>query len=192
MKIGKRILVLSILTTGLFGCSNDDDSSASSPSQNPLMGYLTATGFSEKTVNYVNSGDYEFGFSFIPQANGKITALTAKIPDVHSGMRVTIWDKEAATILRTELMDVTSSGVEITKQITELNLLKDKEYAITFNSNDWYDHRKNDSSNASYPVAVGDIQITSYGYKTGTEQSMPNVFPLNYYAGDLTFTFVKS
>lgn len=184
--------MLSILTTGLFGCSSDDGGSTSVPSQNPLSGYLTTTGFNEKTTNYVNSGDYEFGFSFIPQANGKITALTAKIPDVRSGMRVTIWDKEAATILRTELMDVTSSGVEITKQITELNLLKDKEYVITFNSNDWYDHRKNDSSNASYPVAVGDIQITSYGYKTGTEQSMPNVFPLNYYAGDLTFTFVKS
>ncbi|GAA4763228.1 MULTISPECIES: DUF4082 domain-containing protein [Flavobacterium] len=195
MKIIKNLLGISILSVVFFSCSKDDDNSTSAPTiveQNPLSGYLSTTGFNQKTTNYVNSGDYEFGISFTPQANGKITALIAKIPDVRVGMRVTIWDKATATILRTELVDVTSSGVEITKAITPLEVVKDTEYMITYNSNDWYDHRKNDSSVTTYPVTVGDVKITSYGYKAGTDQAVPNIFPANYYAGDLTFKFVKS
>lgn len=197
MKTIKNFLSVVLATSALFSCSDDNDSPTPIPfpvavEQNPLSGYLAATSFNQKTTDYVNSGDYEFGISFIPRANGKITKLIAKIPDVRTGMRVTIWNKTTTTILRTELVDVTSSGVEITKAITPLSLTKDTEYMITYNSNDWYDHRKTDSSVATYPVTVGDIKITSYGYKTGTAQELPNVFPGNYYAGDLTFKFVKS
>jgi hypothetical protein len=71
-----------------------------------------------------------------------MTAIIAKIPDVHPGMRVTIWDNTSKTVLRTVTIDITSTGVEFTKAISSLDLVKDKEYSITFNSNDWYDHRK--------------------------------------------------
>lgn len=195
MKIIKNLLGISILSVVFFSCSKDDDNSTSAPAiveQNPLSGYLSTTGFNQKTTNYVNSGDYEFGITFIPLVNGKITTLMTKIPDVHTSMRITIWDKATATILRTELIDVTSSGVEISKAISPLDLVKDKEYMITYNSNDWYDRRKTDGSNATYPVTVGDIKIMSYAYKSGTAQVLPDVVPGNYYAGDLTFKFVKS
>lgn len=195
MKTLKKLLCVALLSGAIFSCSKDDDNSSSTPAvteQNPLPGFLTTTGFNQKTTNYVNSGDYEFGITFVPLANGKMTALMTKIPDVHTSMRVTIWDKTTATVLRTELIDVTSSGVEITKNITPLDLVKDKEYVLTYNSNDWYDRRKTDGSVVAYPVTVGDIKVLSYGYKSGTAQVLPDVFPLNYYAGDLTFKFVKS
>lgn len=195
MKTLKKFLCIALLSGAIFSCSKDDDNSADTPAvteQNPLSGYLAATGFNQKTTNYVNSGDYEFGITFVPLVNGKMTALMTKIPDVHTSMRITIWDKATATILRTELIDVTSSGVEITKAISPLDLVKDKEYVLTYNSNDWYDRRRTDGSVVTYPVTVGDIKITSYAYKTGAAQVMPDVVPGNYYAGDLTFKFVKS
>lgn len=191
----KKIYLTSILMLSLVfvNCSKDDDSTAVEvvAEENPLQGYLTATGFNQKTTNFTNAGDYEFGFSFKPSVSGSITALLVKIPDVHVGLRVTIWDKETATVLRTELIDVTSSGVEIKKNISSLSLTANKEYWITFNSNDWYDRRKTDGTNISYPVTVGNIQVTGYGYKSGTTQALPTSFPVNYYAGDLSFVFQK-
>jgi hypothetical protein len=168
MKTIKTLSVVLFLSIFSISCSKDDKAVTPAatpqaiPTQDPLAGYLTASGFNQKLTNILDSGDYEFGYSFIPLVNGKMTAIVAKIPDVHSGMRVTIWDKATATVLRTELVDITSSGVEITKNITAIDLVKDKEYMITFNSNDWYDHRKTDASDVTYPFTVGDIKVTGY------------------------------
>ncbi len=183
-------LFMFVVILNITACKKDKKVDQA-PEQNPLAGYLTATGFDQKTTNQVNAGDYEFGYSFIPLVNGKITAIVAKIPDVRPGMRVTIWDKVAGTVLRTETIDITSSGVEVTKPIAALDLVSGKEYFITFNSNDWYDRRKTDGSNVTYPFTVGDIKITSYSFKSGTTQSIPNSPQLNYYAGDCTFKFQK-
>jgi len=169
-------------------CSSDSSPS----SQNPLAGYLTAAGFDQVETEVLNSSDYEFGYSFKPNANGKITAITARIPDAHLGMRVTIWDKATATVLRTETIDVATAGVEVTKSITALALTANTEYFITFNSNDWYDHRRTDGSNATYPYVVGDITVTGYSYNSGTTQDFPNSPQTNYNAGDVSFKFVKS
>jgi hypothetical protein len=196
----RHVGIVALLSSTLFltYCSKDSPATPTPPTAtvfpevNPLAGYLASTGFDQKTTNQINLGDYEFGISFKPTVNGKINALIAKIPDVHTGMRVTIWDKAASTVIRTESIDITTAGVEVTKTITPLNLLKDKEYFITFNSNDWYDHRKTDSSNITYPVTVGDIQITSYSFIDGSEQAMPNAPQLSYYAGDLSFKFQKT
>jgi hypothetical protein len=191
----KTVLFTSLLAIAL-SCSKDDDPVVEPtpivPEQNPLAGYLAASGFDQRTVNQVNLGDYEFGVSFIPTVNGKMTAIVAKIPEARPAMRVTIWDKVAGTVLRTETVDITTAGVEVTKTITALDLVKDKEYFLTFNSNDWYDHRRTDNANVTYPFTVGDIKITSYSYKSGTAQALPNSPQLAYYAGDISFKFQKS
>jgi hypothetical protein len=191
----KTVLLASLFAITL-SCNKDDDPVVEPtpvvPEQNPLAGYLAASGFDQKKVSQVNIGDYEFGISFIPTVNGKMTAIVAKIPDARPALRVTIWDKVAGTVLRTETVDITSAGVEVTKSITALDLVKDKEYFLTFNSNDWYDHRRTDSANVTYPFTVGDIRITSYSFKSGTTQALPNSPQLAYYAGDISFKFQKS
>lgn len=189
--VSGAILCLSIFA---ISCSKDDEATPETPlapEQNPLAGYLTASGFDQRTTNQVNLSNYEFGYSFIPLVNGKMTAIVVKIPDARTGMRVTVWDKVAGSVLRTETIDIATAGVEVTKAITALDLVKDKEYFLTFNSNDWYDHRRTDNANVTYPFTVGDIRITSYAYRTGTDQGIPNVPTLSYYAGDCTFKFQK-
>lgn len=190
----KLLLVAIILftVTAITSCKKKNEESAIPliETQNPLAGYLAATGFNQ-TVRPVNDADYEFGISFKPLVNGKMTALVVKIPTVNPSLRVTIWDKTTATALRTELVAVTSSGVEVTKEISPLELIKDKQYFISFRSNNYYRHEKTNKTNATYPVIVGDISINSYAYGEGAIQEMPNIIMNNYYAGDCSFKFQK-
>lgn len=187
----KKIIKLTsiVLLLSISSCKKDKEPVA--PLQDPLNGYMSATGFSQKIVNAVNNGVYEFGYSFKPLVNGQMTALVVKIPDVRSGLRVTVWDKSAGSVLRTEVVDVPTAGVEVVKNIPALDLVSGKEYFLTFNSDDWYDNRRTDNANAVYPITVGDISITSYGYSSGTSQTMPTNMPLNYYAGNCSFKFQK-
>jgi hypothetical protein len=188
----KNLLKVLLIGLGLTlsNCSKSSDSPAQ-PTQNPLAGYLAASGFDQKTTNQINVDDYEFGYSFIPMVNGKMTAIVVKIPDSRAGMRITVWDKVAGTVLRTETIDIPTAGVEASKDITPLDLTSGKEYFLTFNSNDWYDRRRTDGSNVTYPFTVGDIKITSYSFISGAAQNMPNSSQLSYYGGDCSFKFQK-
>lgn len=186
-----------ILTLSLFAISCNKDEDTPTPEvvvaapQNPLANFLATAGFDQRTLIYINDGDYEFGYSFIPQVNGKITAVVAKIPDVHLAMRVTIWDKATQNVLRTETIDITTANTETTKDIVPIDLTKDKEYFISFNSNDYYRHSRTDGKNTTYPITVGDLKITSYAWFSGATQIFPTANDASYYAGDLSFKFQK-
>lgn len=192
-KLLKTALVLA-MAFSLTNCSKDDDTPApvANPEVNPLSAYLIATGFSETTTNFLDSGDYEFGLSFIPVVNGRITALVVKIPNVNPTLRMTIWNKTTATVLKTETINYPTAHVEVTKIIDALNVTAGTEYMVTFNSNDWYERKRNAGTNATYPISLGDISITGYSYKGGATQTIPNISPSNYYAGDISFKFQKS
>jgi len=190
-----KFTLLACLALPVVSCSNDDDNNSpvnQNPMQDPLSGYLQAAGFT-KSVDVKDSGIYEFGIEFVPTVDGKIKAITAKIPDVHPGMRIIIWDKATKTAIRTETIDVTSAGVEVSKEIAPLQLTKDKEYLFTFNSDDWYNHTKPDATATIYPFTVGDIKVTNYAFISSTASE--TIFPTNlrntYYAGDISFKFQK-
>jgi hypothetical protein len=192
MKALKTILAMAFIAV-LGSCSKDDKTPevALAPIQDPLQGYLQASGFNQKTTEFKNGNRVETGFSFMPLVKGKITAIVVKIPDVQSGIRVTIWDKATTAIIRTESIDITSSGIEVIKPISAIDLVQDKEYFITMNSDDVYSRKKTDGSAVTYPFVIGDIKITSYGFVLGATQKMPdNPFFLEY-SGDISFKFQK-
>ena len=199
LKTGRFILKLVLLLSfslSITNCSKDDAPAPTPPVvlaslQDPLTGYLAASGFDQKTGNITNSSDWEFGYSFIPLVNGKMTAIVVKIPDARLGMRITVWDKAAGTIIRTESIDIATAGVEVTKQITALDLIKDKEYILTMNSNDWYFRSRTNDAAVTYPFTVGDIKITSYLITSGTAQVIPNTPVSVYYSGNCSFKFQK-
>ena len=200
LKTGKFLLTSALLLSlslSVTNCSKDDDPVPTpvepvlAPLQDPLAGYLTATGFSQKTTNQVNISDYEFGYSFIPLVNGKMTAIVVKIPDANPTLRVTIWDKTTSSIISTEILNINSANTEIIKPIIPLELVKDKEYVISMNTNDHYRRTKNDNSNATYPYTVGDIKITGCPGNIGTSQTFPTIEPVDRYLGDCSFKFQK-
>ena len=197
MKTFKIIIAILAASSFTMSCTKDDPAPMPlppvvvAPEQNPLPGYLTASGFSQVTTNFVNDSDYELGISFIPLVNGKVTALVIKIPDARSGMRVTFWDKATGNPFRTQILNIPAAGVEVTQPISPLELEKNKEYMISFNTNDWYEHKKTGGLSTTYPITVGDIKITGYFYTFGTSQAIPSTASTTFYEGDCSFKFQK-
>jgi hypothetical protein len=176
------LLCASIVTTF---CGNNTDF----PEVNPLAGYLAASGFDEDFDAIVDGLTFEMGISFIPKVDGQIKAVVVKVPDDKVDLRITIWDKNTATVLRTINVDV-AANTELTESITPLSLEKDKEYFITMNTNDYFYRTRDDLAAVTYPFVVGDISITSYSFESGLGQIMPtDDFYFENYSGDLSFVF---
>lgn len=193
----KRLFLLT-LTISSLSCSHDDDPAPVVPTppvyeeQNPFEGYIIASGFTDVTP-ITTIQDTEFGLSFKPLVNGKITAIVTKFPTTNSHMRITFWNKSGSgSVIRTNYINVATAGEEITTVITPLNLVANNEYMISFNSSDWYDHRKPPGTSTDYPFTIGDISITAFGIKSGTEQSIPNSFTNMFYKGDVSFKFLRT
>lgn len=188
-----KIFLFLFLTLAITSCRKDDDEPAPIiyPEENPIAAYITSAGFST-TSNFINSGDYEFGLVFSPNVNGKIKAITAKLPDSNTNLRVTIWDYDTQAVLRTEVVNVSAANTTITKAITELALVKDKKYLISMNSNDWYNRTRPGGTSATYPISSGNIKFTQYLWKSGATQTFPTNIDDSYYAGDLSFVFQQS
>lgn len=184
--------MLALSTVALAtSCSKDDDEQPTPVvynEENPLDKYHELAGFTT-TSNFINAGDYEFGLTFSPNVKGKINALVVKLPDVNTNLKVTIWDFNTKTVLRTETVSVPTANTVVTKSIPELSLEKDKKYVITMNSNDWYKRSKADNSNATYPITSGNIKVLEYRWIGGTTQVFPTNVSLNYNGGDLSFNF---
>ena len=199
MKNLKNFKTISIFAFSLLliSCSKSDEPVAVTPIntiapvQDPLNGFLEVSGLNQKNDIYLNNIDREVGFSFIPIVNGKITAILVKIPDTRTALKVTIWSKTNPSIIRSETIDITSSGVETTKIISPINLIKDTEYVISMNSNDYYVRSRTNGSNITYPFIVGDIKVTDALERNGADQIIPITRSLNIYAGDCSFKFQK-
>ncbi len=194
----RRMTLLLLSGIGLFstGCKKDNPAPAPAPivypEQNPIPAFRTAAGFNQQMNAVINNADNEFGIRFTPTVNGKINSVIVRIPGTRAGLRVTIWDAATQAILRTETIDVTTAGTEAVKIITPVQLLKDNEYVISMNSDDWYYRTRTNNSAATYPVTAGDIKITGYGYTNGPAQKYPAGFTVFSFAGDLSFYFQRT
>ena len=191
MKTFKSILIVLVATVFTVSCSSDKEDKPTFKTENPLDAYYTATGFTTIT-NFINSGDYEFGLAFTPTVKGKIKAITLKLPATNPSVRVTIWDYTAKSVIRSETLNIATADVQVSKEISELALEKDKKYMITMNSNDWYKKNKADNSNVTYPIIAGNITFIEYRWISGAAQTFPTNVSANYNAGDLSFDFQQT
>ncbi|MDA6070478.1 hypothetical protein NJT12_12680 [Flavobacterium sp. AC] len=196
MKTLKIIFTLLTFAVLSISCSSDDDKAAPIVynAENPLDLYLSGSGFSQKATDVKNSGIYEYGFSFKPTVTGKITSFFAKIPDANINLRITLWDVATKTVIKSETMNVSIANMPFEKTIVPIQLVKDKEYFLTVNSDDWIKRTKTDGSATTYPIVAGNITITGYAYisSTATESLFPTNASNNYYAGDTSFSFQQT
>jgi hypothetical protein len=186
----KLILSSAFLLLTLVGCKKDKDPVF--PEENPLPDYLAATGFTQKTTNFVNSGDYEFGIKFTPKVKGTIKKIALKIPDNAASVRVTIWDVNTKTAIRTEILTSIVKDIEKLQEITPLPVQAGLTYMITYNGNDWYQRQRTDGATAPYPIKAGELSIDGYAWLSGASQTFPTSLSANYYAGDLSFVFQQA
>ncbi|WP_394776608.1 hypothetical protein [Flavobacterium sp.] len=187
------ILAVAILT---ISCSSDDDKADPIVynAENPLDLYLSGSGFNQKSIDLKDAGMYEYGFSFKPTVNGKITSFFAKIPDVNVNLRITLWDVATKTVIKSETMNVSIANMSFQKTIVPIPLVKDKEYFLTVNSDDWIKRTKTDGSATTYPIIAGNITITGYAYisSTAAQTLFPTSSSNTYYAGDTSFLFQQT
>lgn len=191
----KTLLAAAIITLSIISCRKDDDETPQPQiytEENQLSAYLSATGFIQKTVNYPNSGDYEFGLKFTPKVKGNITAIVLKIPDNATNVRVTIWDAGTKAVLKTITIPNAPANTEVRQNIDAFAVTKDRQYFISYNGNDWYKHSKSDNSVAVYPVVAGNISFDSYQWIGGLSQTFHTNTNNDYYAGDLSFVFQQA
>ena len=107
-------------------------------------------------------------------------------------MRITIWDKNTQIVLKTIVVPFVWSEAPVKHKIESLKLSKGQEYFISMSTNSWYKHQKEDNTDATYPITVGNISITGYATYTGAEQIMPTAEGFNRYSGDVGFYFVRT
>lgn len=192
MKQFVKVPIAALFFCALASCKKDKKEKVYTE-ENPLEKFYSLSGFSAKT-NFINSGTYESSLAFSPLVKGEIKALTIKLPDANPTLKVTIWDYDTKTALRTETLEVTAANTQILKSIAPLSLEKDKKYIISMNSNDWYKMYKPDASNAAYPITAGNIKFIEYRWVSaisGTPKFPTNV-SLDYNAGDLSFVFQQT
>ena len=186
----KATLVL-FLTTTLLSCNSDDDSGPNYQEENFFDTFLTTTGFNQKEIIFLNSGTYESGLEFTPLVNGSITSLKFKSPAINPSTRITIWDKSTGAVIKTEIVNVAIANHLYEIDIVDIPLVKDKVYALSFNSDDWYERSQTDGSAITYPISVGNIKVLTYIWKSGTTQVYPTNVSSTYIAGDLSFNFLQ-
>ncbi len=183
-----KFLIVPIFILLFTSCSNDDDGFSK---EDFLAGYLSETGFNEETVELTDQSNNEFGVEFSPMVNGNITELIVTLPVINNNLRVTLWNKSDMSILHTEMVDVSIAGETMIFNV-DIELNQGQEYAITMNSDDWYDRYRTVYGDAIYPVTVGNIEILTYIY----EQTAAQIYPTNedsaYYSGDLSFNFQRT
>jgi hypothetical protein len=160
------------------------------PVENPLVGYLKATGHKiNGSRSEIAVPSDEMGLSFKPLTDGIITSITVKIPAVREDLPVTIWDKEEVEKLVNLEVNVAVADKPYTFPIKQLRVYKNKEYIISMNTNSYYFNYK--SAGVSYPIKVGNILITNFCQNDGVQKKIPLRNNVNYYKGNISFNFEK-
>lgn len=159
--------------------------------ENPLELYISNAG-ATNTVTFTNPNYVEMGLVFSPNVTGKIKAFTIKLPSPTNNLRVTLWDYDTKTVLKTELINVTAGNILTTKSIADFSLQKGKKYLLSTNVIDVYLHGKAGNLDIIYPIVSGNINFLSFNGVNGTTQTFPSTLISGYYAGDLSFVFQQT
>lgn len=184
------LLAAGFIAVLLSGCGKDNTPATST--EQPLTAL-----FADNTINnvdsnttFVNSSNYEFGFEFEVTKNGKVTQLGTKNPDA-GNIRISLWDLADTTVIAQSTITVVANTANFVALGSAVSLTTGKKYAITMQSNDWYNKERTASAAYAYPITKGNVKITKYGYSSGsfTPAKYPNNFSTSYIAGIADFTY---
>lgn len=190
--ISKVVFFFVIMLT-VAACRKDDDPEPEPPVvypvENPMDAYMASLSDTSPTV--VNAALYEIGLVFTPKVKGNLNAIQVKLPSVNSNLRVTLWDASTKAIISTEIVNVTAANTVITKNIAPLELVKDKQYTITMNTNSYYYFGSAvGPALTTYPLTIGNIIFNNFIYISGTTPATyPTTINPSEYAGQLNVVF---
>lgn len=191
----KTFIGLALTLVLLAGCSKKDKPEpVVYGEEDPLPGFLARSFYSQETYTWINElgGVAQYGMSFVPLVNGKINSLVIKIPAANDALKVIIWDKATKSKVRVETVKIAAANTLVTKAITPLVLVKDKEYVITMFTDDFYARNKTGNGVGSFPVISGNIKVTASVSGSATNELFPLGGSGNQYFGDCSFLFQQT
>jgi hypothetical protein len=162
--------------------------------ENPITEFLVKSEFSNITVPCIKTKSYaEIGFVFKPVAKGVVNSITVKLPSIYKNIKITFWNFDKRSVIRTETCDVDLPNSEIKLRIDPLELSKNVKYAITVYTNSYYMRHSEEWKQPLYPIIVGNIKIlqsimnydSTLSYQTTTSLG-------NFYNGDCSFNFLRT
>lgn len=187
------ILIL-VMMVFLFSCKNDNTAAPTTTvvyqEENPLTSFLATTGLNLIASPFSNTTAFEMGYAFKPKVRGIIKGLTVKLPYVNGSLKVTIWDKVTATVVRSTYVNVATANQDISVTIPNLELTQNTDYVISMYTNMFYNHKRTDNANVVFPVDAGNISIT--GSYTNAITSMPATTNASSFCGDFSFIFQQT
>lgn len=209
MKKNTTILIASLCFTFLLSCSEETvDATIPIPTtsetilpppknflkkEDPLVEYLAITGYNQFSLPCGDTNDsFEIGFEFYPLTNGNITALSVRIPEAKAKVVMTIWDVASKTKIRTEEIEGITANTIISKDITSLNLVKNKKYAVTIYTNSYYMRHAVEWAQPQYPVTCGNIKIVVAIMGEANSNQYPKTGTGNFQNGDCSFNFIPT
>ena len=192
--ISNVVLILIIMLT-ITACRKDDDEPEPPvvyPVENPMAAYMAS--LSDTTPSTINAASYEIGLVFTPKVKGNLNAIQVKLPTANSALRVTLWDTSTKAIISTELVNVTTGNTVITKNISPLALVKDKQYTITMNTASYYYYGSvAGPALTTYPLTIGNVIFNNFIYIAGTTPATyPTTINAGEYAGELNVVFQQT
>lgn len=191
MKVQKLIWGILLLTTVYSSCSKNDDIEIETVLPQYPMKTLIESGhmqLKQTMPNWVNH--FEVGYRFKTFKEGKITALGIRVPE-NDDLRVTLWNADTEEIIKTQII-ISTSGLLSFEDIEPLDIKSGVPYFISVNTNSYYIF--NGGGNAIFPVESGDLLITDYGVRPGTnpDQIMPTQYSKTSYIGMVDIKFVPN
>lgn len=160
MKITLPFIALSLLFVSLFiSCKKD----APDPvPESPFFTFFDQPAIEIDTTP-VAADTWEYGFVFEPLTAGTITQLGIKLP-VTGTFTAKLWDLTAATDVVLLEEEITSSTVHtpVFMDITRVKVPKNARLGVTVHANSFYRLQKQNASEFSFPLEVGNIRIVSF------------------------------
>lgn len=185
MKI--RLMLLLMATSILLSCKKDERT----VEEQPLAGYLKETNFTEEVALFDDNRPIEMGMRFKVLKPGHIKALTLRLPFERSDVRISLWDADQQTLLKSFTVAKAAAATEVVLPIAAYALAVGKGYTLSMRTTASYVRYKKDMTAATHPVVVGHISFSGFSWKYAETATLsyPDILQLDQYGGYLSFVF---
>ncbi len=161
------------------------------PTENFLAEYLNATGFNQFTDTAVFSDLFIFSLKFSPDIKGNVKNIVAQFPRNNGTVNIKLYKASDNSIIKEVDIDLSKekANYKYTIPVSPIvSLVENEIYILKAALPFGYNHKRTNSSNATYPIQAGKIKILEYTEKFSLS-TQPEIVSKNSYIGDFSFDF---
>lgn len=122
----------------------------------------------------VAASTWQYGFTFKPLLDGRITQLGIKLPATGS-FTVKLWDLSGGTgtVLSEQSVNSVTAHTPAFVTIPAIDVKKNATLGVTVLANSFYHVKKQDATAFAFPLPVGNISITSFNEVMNANATTP-------------------